>query len=61
MSELVEKVAEDASASVSDTEEVINNDASPIDNGPLKEPLASELVDVVTFNEDRSGSPVRQL
>ena len=39
--------------SVSDAEDLVNDAASPIDSGPLAEPLASESVDVVTFNEDQ--------
>ena len=51
VSEIVEKIVEEPE--VSEAEEMISNDTSPINSGPLKEPLASELVDVVTFNEDQ--------
>ena len=51
VAEVVEKVAEEAE--VSEHEEVVDDGASPIDSGLLNQPLASELVDVVTYNEDQ--------
>ena len=51
VSELVEKVVDETG--ISDTEDIVTDDASPIDSGPLNEPLASESVDVITFNKDQ--------
>ena len=51
MSELVEKVV--GETEVSDTDDVVNDGASPIDSVPLNKPLASETVDVITFDKDQ--------
>ena len=51
VAEMVENVA--GEAEVSENEGIEGNDASPIDSGLLNQPLASELVDVVTYNEDQ--------
>ena len=51
VAEVVEKVA--GEAEISDSEDVENDIASPIDSVLVTQPLAPELVDVVTFSEDQ--------
>jgi len=51
VAEMVENVAEEVD--VSDNEGGEGNDTSPIDSGILNQSVASELVDVVTYNEDQ--------
>jgi hypothetical protein len=62
VSEIIEKIVEESE--VSDTDEVLNDDALPIDSGPLNEPLVSESVDVLTFDENqefRRNRPRREI